>query len=317
MNRSQQSERTPFKAPFGFTGRTSFLIACSVLAVTAVFTSCGKSGAVSKAEHQAIIEHRDSTINELVTQFLEIETTLDEIRVQEMLLSDSTNPEFERRGREAILMDIRDLGLTLEDKRNKIEQLEKDLEESGVQVSALKTKVRRLTAEVKKKQGEVVALQDTVTFQKTAIAQLNEGVDSLTLNLAHTSESLKMTSEERDSTVVVLQQTTDVLNTTTDELNTAFVAAGSARQLKSMGLLDKRFLGPTTLRNEFPDTAFTEIDIRQTAGIELASEKATLVTPHPADSYTVIPGEEGEATLQILNPDEFWKASKYLVVSVR
>ena len=81
------------------------------MAVTAVSTSCGKSGAVSKAEHQAIIEHRGSTINQLVTQFLEIETTLDGIRVQEMLLSDSTNPEFKRGGREAILMNIGDLGL--------------------------------------------------------------------------------------------------------------------------------------------------------------------------------------------------------------
>ena len=75
-------------------------------------------------------------------------------------------------------------------------------------------------------------------------------------------------------------------------------------------------ISPDTLRDDFKKDDFVKIDLTMLTEIPLNSaRKATLVTPHPTDSYKFVMGASYDK-LVILDPEKFWSGSKYLVVVV-
>ena len=71
------------------------------------------------------------------------------------------------------------------------------------------------------------------------------------------------------------------------------------------------------LRADFNRDYFTKIDIRVDKEIRLYSRYAKLLTAHPEGSYTLTQDANKQYILRITNPQQFWSASKYLVVMVR
>ena len=69
------------------------------------------------------------------------------------------------------------------------------------------------------------------------------------------------------------------------------------------------------LMKDFNKTYFTKIDISDTREIPLACKKAKLITNHATGSYQLT-GTGKIEKLVISNPEEFWSASKYLVILV-
>ena len=69
--------------------------------------------------------------------------------------------------------------------------------------------------------------------------------------------------------------------------------------------------------SDFNRNYFTKIDYRVTKTIKLYSKSATLMTSHPADSYSLDKDSNGQYVLRITNPDRFWSMSKYLVITVK
>jgi hypothetical protein len=66
------------------------------------------------------------------------------------------------------------------------------------------------------------------------------------------------------------------------------------------------------------DKLFTQVDITKTKTIAVNSKSARLVTEHPASSYTLVKDESNKniAYIEIKDPANFWKLSKYAVVEV-
>jgi len=58
-----------------------------------------------------------------------------------------------------------------------------------------------------------------------------------------------------------------------------------------------------------------KIDARNTKSIPLYSSHAKILTNHPKSSYT-LEKQNGNFVLLIVNPNEFWSVSKYLVIEV-
>ena len=65
----------------------------------------------------------------------------------------------------------------------------------------------------------------------------------------------------------------------------------------------------------FQKEYFTKVDITEMKELPLSAKKAKIITTHPAGSYK-LEGENKVDKLVILNPDEFWSVSKYLVIVV-
>ena len=76
-------------------------------------------------------------------------------------------------------------------------------------------------------------------------------------------------------------------------------------------------IGKTAVLNEdFNASEFKKIDITKVTNIPVTGKKISLVTSHPSNSYKV-EGVETVEGITILDPAEFWKSSKYLVITVR
>lgn len=303
----------PMKTTRKNTGLSLLLVGGSLLGGSLLLPGCAGTGneTVTVDEHNAALTRRDSVINEMLWAFTEIENALGAIAEREQILAAHESGELSGSEREAVLADIEALGKVLEENRDKIAELEDQLKESGVKVAVLRKKVNQLTAEVDNRWADIRALETRIEEKDAAIAELNTAVDSVQRTVRMRDELIAMTELE-------LAETADVLNQTTDRMHQAYVATGTKKELKEQGLLETRLLGPSTLAEGLPANAFRPVDIRETGAIALASPKAELITFHPEGSYQVVSDEGTEtAQLEILNPDEFWKVSKYLVVSLK
>ncbi len=92
------------------------------------------------------------------------------------------------------------------------------------------------------------------------------------------------------------------------------------KALRDSGIVSKQgFIGRTLTVGDTGDhDLFIRADARTLTEILVEQKKATVVTPHPADSYELITNADKVVyKLVITDPERFWSSSKVLVVSYR
>jgi hypothetical protein len=68
---------------------------------------------------------------------------------------------------------------------------------------------------------------------------------------------------------------------------------------------------------DFPDSLFAEIDVTETKTIPVNSKSVKLITEHPTGSYQLVRENENLISyIEIKDPAEFWRISKYAVVEL-
>jgi len=249
-----------------------------------------------------MVTARDSAINEWVATFDQIERDLRTIREKEKAIAvNSSDPEFSADSKKRILEDIQYINTLIEQNKKKIASLSDQLKKSGNTIKSLETKIASL--EVSLQQSEV-----EITGLKTALAEKDFKIEQL---------NTKMSDME-----VTIAQKEEFISNQTNELNKAFVASGTYKDLKEKGLVAKEggFLGlgrKESLVENFPAGTFEQIDITQLKTIQVNSKKAKLITEHPVGSYELVrEGKDLISYIDIKDPSEFWKISKYAVVEV-
>jgi hypothetical protein len=106
-------------------------------------------------------------------------------------------------------------------------------------------------------------------------------------------------------------------------MNKAYLASGSSKDLRDMGIVSKEggFLGlgrTESIVNNITDSLFAQIDITELKIIPVNSRDAKFVTEHPADSYNFVrEGDDQIAYIEITDPAQFWKISRYAVVELK
>jgi hypothetical protein len=78
---------------------------------------------------------------------------------------------------------------------------------------------------------------------------------------------------------------------------------------------DGLFKPRKVLQSDFNKNYFARIDARKTKTIPLYSSRAKILTSHPKSSYT-LEKENGNFVLLIIDTEEFWSVSRYLVIEV-
>ena len=249
------------------------------------------------------LNQRDSTLNDWLASFNEIENNLRMIREKEKLISVNTSgAEVSKDKRNQILEDIKSINTLLDENKKKIAQLNSQLKKSGGQITELKTRIASLEESMKTYEAEIAELKTTLANKNFEIGQLNETVVALNDTLTQKQETI---------------------SSQTYKLHQAYIITGTYKDLKEKGLLSKEggFLGlgrKDTILEDFSDSLFKEIDITQTLSIPVNSKDMKLITEHPSGSYEVVKeGENMVAYIAIKNPDEFWRISKYAVVELR
>jgi len=263
----------------------------------------GNKGGILSAEDslravsggQAVrIHDQDSSIQSFIRGFNDIQDNLDLIKEKEkMVTANSKDAEMRKTKQEQIVDDIQAMYDIMNKNKQQLANMRAKLKDSNKKNEVLEKFITRLTAEIDAKDVQIADL-------KTQLEQLNVALSSLNTNY---------TEAKQESAVK------------TEKLNTAYYAFGTAKELIKNNVLTKEggFIGigkNQKLKSDFNKEYFTKVDISTTNSIVLGAKKAKLITTHPSGSYK-IEGADGKAEkLTILNGEEFWSASKYLVIVV-
>jgi hypothetical protein len=249
------------------------------------------------------ISQRDSLINESMQTFAEIEKNLSTIKEKENIITmQSSNAEFSNERKQRILQDIEYINTLLDQNKKKIASLTAQLRNSGGTIKGLQVKIAELEATMKVREGEIADLKTALVEKDFEIGQLNT----------------KMNDQQ-----VAIAQKDEKISKQTYEINKAYIASGTYKELKAKGLLfkDGGFLGlgkKELLQSDFADSLFTQVNISELKTIPVNSKVAKLITEHPSSSYTMIRDNNNKiSSIEIKDPEEFWKISKYAVVEIR
>jgi len=223
-----------------------------------------------------------------------------------MIITEKTESktELQKKAKDQINEDINSIYSLMLDTRNKLDDVKKKLGKSNFQVKELEKMVENFTAQLEQKDGEIAVLW-------TQLEDMNIQITSLTKNVG----DLEQMNVEKEAVIADQKQ---MIDQKTIEANTAYYVIGTRKELKDNNIITSEggFIGigkNKKLKGDFSEQLFTKIDIRQVVQIPLSGKKSQIVTTHNSNSFK-ISGENGNRVLEILNKDEFWKTSKYLVI---
>lgn len=253
----------------------------------------------TKQELAAAVADRD----QLLSLVNEISSGMAEIKRLENILTVSTGVNGETPSQRAqIEADIAAIQQTLQQRREQLEQLERRLQQSTLNNKNLQQTVETLRAQIDSQSAEIENLRASLDDANRQIGELHSTVDSL-----HTT--VNTVTGERDQAQAETQELAN-------EMNTCYYVVASKKELKEHKIIESGFLRKTKImRSDFDQSFFVTADRRTLHTIALHSNKAKVLTNHPAGSYQIVE-QNGQKVLKITNPDQFWSLTNYLVIQI-
>lgn len=279
-----------------------------VAAIASVVTVSCDSGKLKSAEEQNLrlddslkvaLANQDS----LFSLLNDITSGMEQIKSLENLLSASTDLNGETTSRrESIRHDMIMIQRALQERRERLAELESKLSQSSSYNATLKKTIENLKANIAEQVTTIESLRNDLAAANIQIDRLDATVDSLSATV-DTISAAKAATEEQ-------------LANTTNALNTVYYVFGTKSELKDHNIIEGGgFLRKTTIMpSDFDQQYFSAADKRNFTKLELFSKKAKVLTKQPASSYTITDDASGMKVLTITNPAEFWRVSNYLVV---
>lgn len=270
---------------------------------------------VEKNNLNSLIETRDSVINELDGTISEIEENITFIknkRGQLQLEQAEGGPDQKQR----IIEDIALMNTMLEESEKKIEELNEKLASSNVELSSFRNRIQKLTSDLKEQNEVIVQLQRELEEKDYQIAEMDMKVNEMTQEIMIMYDSISVMNDS-------IADKTEKLQKMDEQLHKAYWTFGTFKELKEHGVVTREggilgILGKSkTLNNNLNQNYFTELDIRSTQTIPLYAKKAEVISEHSDSSYRFVYQDDLIAYLEIEDPDEFWKLTKYAVIEVK
>lgn len=190
----------------------------------------------------------------------------------------------------------------LEQKSQRLAELEKRLSQSTNYSAETKKTIETLKKQLETQQSTINTLKNQLAAAHVEISNLNNRVDSL--NTVNTSVRQEKKRAQEEAARVA------------SELNTCFYAIGSKKELKANRIIETGFLRKTKImEGDYEKSYFTKADKRTLNEIQLHSNKAQVMSKHPSGSYQIVDGAQGKV-LVITNSTKFWEVSNYLIVKI-
>lgn len=258
----------------------------------------------ARAEADALrneLNTRDALINEMTQGFSEIESNITLMNEREQLLADAANDERNIDQKQRILRDIQLMNGLVQESRDRIAELSKQLDGRKVEASGLRKRLKEYEEQLADRDTRLAALHDELLARDFRIEHL--------------------TAQLSDSEMEVAKREA-VIDQQERALNKVYYTVATTKELEERGVVKRNggFIGlgrTATLEPNVTSNKFQEADLRDTERIPLGAKKATIITEHPDDSYAVVEQDDELAYLQIKDPDAFWRTSKHLVVAVK
>jgi len=257
----------------------------------------------------ALVHSQDSILNDYVLTIDEIDSNIEILTNRHrILVNESAGSEISVDRRKKILEDIQYINYMLAENKKQIANLSDKLSNSRLKISGYEKKL--------------IALNKTISQMDTSITQLKQQLSGkdfeivdLNLKVGTMDGKLKVQTSE----INTMQTQLAGLDAS---LNTGYLISGTYKELKEKGVIAKSggFLGVggnVKMANTIDDGSFEPIDIRKTRTIALSAKRAQLISVHPKESYHWVTKENKIESLEITDPNNFWKYTKYAVLETR
>ena len=278
-----------------------------VFAVLTLAVSCGPDykAEVDRMMHErdsllSCFDAKDSTINGYMADIMNIQMSLDSLTMQEEMLrkSNGNDPEASADVKTRFQNSMQAIRNMIAENKNKLANLQSRIKKSNIKIAELEGLIKGLNMQIIEKDSNLMAMNEKVTVLNGTITTMQSSMDTMKMEIA-----TKVTE----------------INDKTTKLHTAYYTIGTYKQLRDKKILAKQggFLGLGKSKSMVPDfnkDGFTQIDYTSTNMISLDSKNAKLVSTHPTGSYKLNCENNVVKGIQITDPENFWKASKYLVV---
>lgn len=275
------------------------------------------------AEAQSAEAAKDSLLTEVLetTQFVS-DVNAELAKAKGVTLASASNDpgvpsaKTDREARKMALDRIQQVITRLDESETKLADAEKRAKQS-------RQRNARLLAQIETYKKTIDDLRTTAEQQKTQYEAIIADQQNQIVTLNHRVDTLTATTATLTATKAAL---TDTVANLTSYKNTVYYAIGTKDELLKKGVIVKEgskflFFGGTRLEpaRSFSPADFTAIDKTQATSIPL---------PHPDKQYKIVSRQnptylgstvtkDGKVTgdrLQIAQPEEFWAASKYLIL---
>lgn len=290
--------------------RTFFHLAILSVILLPVFTGCNNSE--SSNAILTLVAERDSlrSANEMQRQRLDkinsmittINSAMDSISAEEGQLFANVESELPMSKNDAI-KSLERYEQVLKNQKQKINDIQLNVNNFDVgtdmtgmlalmqqQLDLKDRQITQLKSELAKKDVDISRLRKQVQSQRTQI-------ENQTQTIVHLDNTTKMQNE-----ALVRQD---------EFINSAYVIVGSKKDLERKGIIKHKRLIPESALDK---SKFARIDIRKYREVTFTAKKPKILTDMPSRSYTLTTDGNGNFTLKINNPAEFWEISNYLVI---
>ncbi len=253
------------------------------------------------------IQMKDSLVNDMENSFSEIESNMTFIKEKRSQIA-TLQSEGGKNKKQMIAENVKLMNTMLEESSKKIAELEEKLRKSGMNLKSYEKRLQVLNETIEKQNTEIAELKKVIDDKNASLAEFDTRVKKLNTDIQQQSDSINYKQK--------------VIVDKTNKLNTAYYTLGNFKKLKEEGIVSREgsilgMGGGKAIQGNFDSKYFTEVDIRQTKTIPLNVKKAVVISEHPSSSYKLIEENGQIAFLQIENPDEFWRISKYAVIQVK
>ncbi len=245
----------------------------------------------------------DSMENVFINSLDEIDRNMNEIARKAGIITIGTNAgaEVSASTKDKILKSLSMINSLMEENREKVDRLTEELKNSKINNAALEKLTKRASELINEYDEQIVSLKELLVSKSYEKSELDE----------------KLTAVELKA-----QKFEDLVGRFDKEANTAYYTMGYFKDLKRDGIVDKTgsvlgIGGTTTLKKDFDPELFNKVDIRELTVIPLDVKSAELVTNHPSDSYEFIIEKNKVTSLEITDPDKFWRNSRYMVLAIK
>lgn len=280
-----------------------------LIAATALvsLTACSPEGETAEQKRArevqdslvAIINDKETSVNDFISAFDEVERNLDSVSIKQNVILMHSDGDMKLTQKVRINREIKAINDLMDQNRKKLAELSKKLKRSNNKNAQLEKTIATLTNQLAVKDQELAALNQRLVDLDAQVAQLKTSVDTLS-------------QQGVAKSTLIAERTT--------ALHTAYYRVDDKKELRKAKLIERKGgvlgLGRTSqLNKDLDKSKFTQIDYTQTTTIPVNSKDFKMITPHPSDSYKLDKTDKLVNCILITNPEKFWSESKYLVVS--
>tara|TARA_B110000483_G_scaffold90136_1_gene111323 strand:+ start:262 stop:1137 length:876 start_codon:yes stop_codon:yes gene_type:complete len=252
-----------------------------------------KDQTINSLEFQKLND--DSIVNLYALYIQKIKNNINEISKQELIINNAkNNPDFIEKDTTDIIKSIKILSKKLQENESMLMALNNAVKQEKNKNSLFASKVTELREEIDKSNREVYYLKEELN-------SMNASFEAIFKKYNLQNKKISAINQKLNEVAYVIGSKSELLDNGVLTKSGGLIGIGKTRKLNS------------DLNTDY----FTYVSKYKFENIPLGYKSVRLMTSHPTNSYKLSNLNETIDSLIIINQDDFWRNSKFLVIEVK